>query len=97
MLPDGDLRLANKTDPPAGQAGRGVGDVGVAGQSPTVYPGVCPNWVQVNLPAVGYNFSDQGPVGRVAVRFGAPGVQLTLRVLTGNRAEDRCRVEVSWS
>lgn len=51
----------------------------------------------INLPAVGYNFSDQEPVGWVDALFHPDGVQLTLRVLAGNRAEDGRMVEVAWA
>ncbi len=51
----------------------------------------------VNLPAVGYNFRDQDPVGWVQARFGVAGVSLTLRALAGNRAEDGRTVALEWA
>ncbi len=51
----------------------------------------------INLPAVGYNFSDAQPVGWVDARFHADGLALTLRALAGNRADDGRTRWVAWS
>lgn len=51
----------------------------------------------INLPAVGYNFSDDQPVGWVEARFTPAGVALTLRALAGNRAGDGRTWHVAWT
>jgi 3',5'-cyclic-AMP phosphodiesterase len=51
----------------------------------------------VNLPAVGYNFRDQDPVGWVDARFGQGGVDLTLQAIAGHRAEDGKTTRVEWA
>lgn len=51
----------------------------------------------VNLPAVGYNFRDQDPVGWVDARFRPDGVALTLHAFAGNRADDGKTSFVEWS
>jgi 3',5'-cyclic AMP phosphodiesterase CpdA len=50
----------------------------------------------INLPAVGYNFRDQDPVGWVDARFRTEGVDLTLHAFAGNRAEDGKTTTVRW-
>jgi 3',5'-cyclic AMP phosphodiesterase CpdA len=50
----------------------------------------------VNLPAVGYNFRDQDPVGWVEAEFTSAGVDLTLHATAGNQAEDGKRQFLSW-
>jgi Icc protein len=50
----------------------------------------------VNLPAVGYNFNDQQPIGWVEAQFGARGVDLTLRAIGGNLADNGRTVSVRW-
>jgi 3',5'-cyclic AMP phosphodiesterase CpdA len=50
----------------------------------------------VNLPAVGYNFRDQDPVGWVEAEFNAGGVELVLHAMAGNREEDGSRRFVRW-
>ncbi len=50
----------------------------------------------INLPAVGYNFRDQDPVGWVNARFNPDGVSLELHAIAGNRSEDKKTTEVSW-
>lgn len=50
----------------------------------------------VNLPAVGYNFRDQEPVGWVDARFDERGVDLTLRAIGGNKTDDRRIRRVKW-
>lgn len=51
----------------------------------------------INLPALGYNFRDQDPVGWVDARFRADGVSLTLHAVGGNRADDGKTFVVRWS
>ena len=50
----------------------------------------------VNLPAVGYNFRDQDPVGWVEAEFTLAGVDLTLRAIAGNQSENGKRSFLSW-
>ena len=50
----------------------------------------------VNLPAVGYNFTDQQPVGWVDARFSAAGAALTLRSFGGNESQNGKTVELKW-
>jgi len=50
----------------------------------------------VNLPAVGYNFRDQDPVGWVEAEFTSAGVDLTLHATAGNQAEDGKRQFLTW-
>jgi Icc protein len=50
----------------------------------------------INLPAVGYNFQDQDPVGWVDARFNADGVALTLNAIAGNTAENGKTTKVRW-
>lgn len=50
----------------------------------------------INLPAVGYNFRDQDPVGWVQARFHRQGVELKLRAIAGNQAADGEVVDVAW-
>jgi 3',5'-cyclic-AMP phosphodiesterase len=51
----------------------------------------------VNLPAIGYNFKDQDPVGWVDAKFDGAGVDLTLRVLAGPNADDRKVHRLNWA
>lgn len=51
----------------------------------------------VNLPAVGYNFSDKEPVGWVDAFFSAEGVDLTLRAIGGNRELDGKTTSLAWA
>lgn len=51
----------------------------------------------INLPAVGYNFRDQDPVGWVDAKFDRTGVDLTLRAFGGNVTEDRRITRVVWT
>lgn len=51
----------------------------------------------INLPAAGYNFRDQDPVGWVQARFQAGGVDLTLHAIGGNTADDGRTIRVRWS
>jgi Icc protein len=50
----------------------------------------------INLPAVGYNFSDKEPVGWVDARFTAEGVDLTLKAFAGNRNGDGKVTSLIW-
>jgi 3',5'-cyclic-AMP phosphodiesterase len=50
----------------------------------------------VNLPAVGYNFSDKEPVGWVDAQFSPGGVELTLRAIGGSREQDGKRTSLKW-
>lgn len=51
----------------------------------------------INLPALGYNFSADQPVGWVAARFRRNGVDLTLHAIAGNRAQDGQTSRVLWT
>jgi len=51
----------------------------------------------INLPAVGYNFRDQDPVGWVDARFHREGVQLTMRAFAGNTADNGKTFDVKWA
>ncbi len=51
----------------------------------------------INLPALGYNFSEDQPVGWVDARFRRNGVDLTLHAITGNRAQDGQTSRVLWT
>ncbi len=50
----------------------------------------------VNLPALGYNFNDDQPVGWVDAVFTAQGATLTLRALGGNTERDGKSVVLTW-
>jgi 3',5'-cyclic-AMP phosphodiesterase len=50
----------------------------------------------VNLPAVGYNFRDQDPVGWVSARFSNSGVDLKLHAFAGNTADDGKNFRIDW-
>jgi len=50
----------------------------------------------INIPAVGYNFSDDEPVGWVEAVFRAKGVDLKLRAFAGNRAADGKSKSLTW-
>jgi Icc protein len=51
----------------------------------------------INLPAIGYNFRDQDPVGWVESRFHRKGVELTMRAFGGNTADNGKKFDVTWS
>ena len=51
----------------------------------------------VNIPAVGYNFSDNEPVGWVDAMFTAKGVDLALKAIGGNRTQDGKTTSLVWS
>ncbi len=50
----------------------------------------------VNIPAVGYNFSDDEPVGWVDAVFKVKGVDLKLHAFAGNRAADGKSRSLTW-
>jgi 3',5'-cyclic-AMP phosphodiesterase len=50
----------------------------------------------INLPAIGYNFTDKEPVGWVDGKFTAEGVELTLRAFGGNRQQDGKTTSLHW-
>src|SRR6266496_6709287 len=50
----------------------------------------------INIPAVGYNFSDDEPVGWVDAVFTAKGVDLKLRAFAGNRGADGKSRSLTW-
>jgi len=50
----------------------------------------------INLPAIGYNFSDAQPVGWVEAVFTPEGAAFTLRAMAGNRANDRQTTRIRW-
>ena len=50
----------------------------------------------INIPAVGYNFSDDEPVGWVDAVFTTKGVDLKLRAFAGNRAADGKSRSLTW-
>ena len=50
----------------------------------------------INLPAIGYNFSDAEPVGWVDSALTAQGGQFTLHSFGGNREKDGKTVSLKW-
>lgn len=50
----------------------------------------------INLPAIGYNFSDAQPVGWVEAVFSSEGAAFTLHAMAGNRANDRQTTRIRW-
>ena len=50
----------------------------------------------VNIPAVGYNFSDEEPVGWVDAFFTPRGVDLKLNAFGGNREGDGKTKSLTW-
>jgi 3',5'-cyclic AMP phosphodiesterase CpdA len=50
----------------------------------------------INLPAIGYNFSDDQPVGWVDAKFTSTGAAFTLRAIGGNVEKDGKTAVVSW-
>lgn len=50
----------------------------------------------INVPAVGYNFDDNEPVGWIEAEFAGSGVSLRLHAVTGNMANDGQVTEVGW-
>jgi Icc protein len=51
----------------------------------------------INLPAVGYNFNDNEPVGWVESVWTPDGVDLTLRAIGGNQSANGQTTSVHWS
>lgn len=51
----------------------------------------------VNLPAIGYNFSDNEPVGWIDAEFTTKGVAMKLRATGGNLAGDGKTTTLNWS
>jgi hypothetical protein len=51
----------------------------------------------VNLPALGYNFTPEEPVGWVDARFRPTGVDLTLHAIAGNRTQDGQISRIVWA
>jgi 3',5'-cyclic-AMP phosphodiesterase len=51
---------------------------------------------QINLPATGYTFSDQDPVGWVEARWTARGGDFTLHATAGNRDKDGTVTKLAW-
>jgi 3',5'-cyclic AMP phosphodiesterase CpdA len=50
----------------------------------------------VNLPAVGYNFNGQEPVGWVEASLAPKGGEFTLRAIGGNRVRENQTVSLAW-
>lgn len=50
----------------------------------------------INLPAMGYNFSDAEPVGWVEARLTAKGGDFTLHVVAGNKQKDGSVKKLAW-
>ncbi len=50
----------------------------------------------INLPAVGYNFSDSQPVGWVDAKLTEKGGDFTLRAFGGNQSEDKRTTHLDW-
>ena len=51
----------------------------------------------VNLPAVGYNFRDEDPVGWVDASFDPRGVTLTLHAIGGNATDHLKPIRLDWT
>ena len=51
----------------------------------------------INLPAVGYNFNDDQPVGWVDARFSRHGVAMELHAIGGNRDGNGQTISISWA
>ena len=50
----------------------------------------------INLPAVGYNFSDPYPVGWVDATFSAQNITMKLHAISGERRNDGKVTELTW-
>ena len=50
----------------------------------------------INLPAIGYNFSDDQPIGWVHAELRSNGIKLTLNAIAGNTSEHRSSRELNW-
>ncbi|MCC6164832.1 MAG: metallophosphoesterase [Acidobacteria bacterium] len=51
----------------------------------------------INIPAVGYNFSDKEPIGWLESTWTTEGVDLTLHAIGGNQAADGQTTNVHWA
>jgi hypothetical protein len=51
----------------------------------------------INLPAVGYNFRDQDPVGWIEATFTPNGAELTMRAFAGDRSQDGRITSLRWT
>jgi 3',5'-cyclic-AMP phosphodiesterase len=51
----------------------------------------------VNVPAVGYNFNDNEPVGWMDAEFTDKGVDLVLKAFAGNRTHDGKSTSLTWA
>jgi Icc protein len=51
----------------------------------------------VNVPAAGYNFTDSEPVGWIDAQFTSKGVELVLKAIGGNRANDGKLTSLTWN
>ena len=51
----------------------------------------------VNIPAVGYNFNDNEPVGWMAAVFTEKGVDLVLKAFAGDRTSDGKTTSLTWT
>jgi predicted phosphodiesterase len=50
----------------------------------------------INVPATGYNFMDNKPVGWVEAELDADGGRFTLHAIGGNRELDKKTTELKW-
>lgn len=50
----------------------------------------------INLPAVGYNFSDANPVGWVEAKLTSKGGDFTLHAIDGNTSNDQSVTKLTW-
>jgi Icc protein len=50
----------------------------------------------INLPAMGYNFSDTEPIGWVEARLTAESGEFMLHVVAGNKDKDGCVTNLTW-
>ncbi|MEZ6118173.1 MAG: metallophosphoesterase [Pirellulaceae bacterium] len=50
----------------------------------------------INLPAVGYSFADEQPVGWIEAKFAATGVSLQLHAIASNTKHDGEVTELTW-
>ena len=50
----------------------------------------------INIPAMGYNFTDASPVGWLETGMTREGADLTLRVIGGNTAQDGATKSLAW-
>jgi len=50
----------------------------------------------INIPAVGYNFGDEEPLGWVEANLRNEGADFTLHAVAGNRAGDGKTTSIRW-